>query len=422
MSQAVPQNILEKRDRYYRRNYIAMMVEGFCVSFSFTIFSNSTVLPAYISNISDNAMYISLLALLFFALSNASMLFSCVLGYNTKSAKWMMVGVCFIQRIGQLLILLTTWALTGSTALALLLFFLSYALYSASQGTAMPVFTGMISSLITKNIAGFFGSYAFMGALGGLLSAQALRMLLPAASFPFNYRAVFTYGLAAALFSTLLGAVFVKEVRDPTPREKMRFSQLPGAFMDISRTNHAYRHFLINRLCFAAAEMAIPFYIIQVGTFEHSNEAFIGAMSMMLLAGNAIFSKILGYIGDRSGPLFLLRIGGFAGIAASLLAVIMPSQGWGYLLFLLVSCAISSVSLSTSVANISFSSKGYAPVYTAMTGLVIAPIYAIFAFFGGVLAEKLSLAALFLVSLLVYGLALTVNYFMSAKKTQTTEK
>ena len=61
-------DIMKKREKYYIRNYIALMFEGFFVSFAFSIFSHTTVFPVYVSYITENSFFISLVSVIYFGL------------------------------------------------------------------------------------------------------------------------------------------------------------------------------------------------------------------------------------------------------------------------------------------------------------------------------------------------------------------
>lgn len=389
------------REKYYRRNYITMLFEGFFFSFAISIFSYTTVLPVYVSNLSNNKFWISLLIVSFFGLSNASSIFSSVIGVNARSAKWASVIICSFQRLGQFLIYISTFAVTKNSNIALLLFFSSYSLYAVTAGMSSPVFSNMISNIIYRNVSSFYGSYSLVGALSGVLGSQLVRVLIAKYNFPVNYQYLFLSGLVMAIIATFVVIFGVKEIESDN-KSKLKFSDLPKIVSGIFKNNHKFRNIIIVRGFIAVAEMTVPFYIIKVSGIEGVSISFVGIMSTVLLLSNLFWSKTLGHIGDKKGPFFLMEISCVAGVLASLLAIFINSSIIAYPLFILVSLTTLSAQLSNSVSVIVYSTKGLVPVFAAMSGLIIAPFYAFSSFGGGLLAEKSDYNILFILSGIIY--------------------
>ena len=80
-------DLLLLKERYYKRNYMAFMLEAFFFSFTAAIFSYITVLPGYVSTLTDNAFLISLISILYMAGNYGMQLFSCVLSVNARRQK-----------------------------------------------------------------------------------------------------------------------------------------------------------------------------------------------------------------------------------------------------------------------------------------------------------------------------------------------
>jgi MFS family permease len=392
-------------ERKYRRNYIALLLDGFFFSFSASIFSHTTVLPVYVSSLSENRIFISLLAVLFFSLSNGASVLSCIIGVNTRSPKWAAIIICLTQRLGFFLIFLSTYTVTGNRNLAIGLFFFSYAIYGTAAGMSGPVHSTLVSGTIYRNIASFYGTYSLSGALAGIISAQGIRIILERYPFPVNYGHLFLLGLVIAMLSTFSLAIGISETRIERKQTTMNFTQLPFAFKKVLVENKKYRNFLFVRIFAAMAEMCIPFYIIRVKSMDGAGEGIVGIMTTVLMVSNMVNAKILGRIGDRMGPLVIMRIAAGAGALASVLALIMPSPVFGYILFVLVSAAERGNYLATSVAAIHYSERGMVSIYTALCGIIVAPFYAIFAFCGGIIANKFSIMPVFGISAALYAVS-----------------
>lgn len=395
-----------EQEKYYFRNRIALLFEGFFVVFSFSAFSQTTILPVYVSNITANPFWISMLTLMFFGLSNMSSVFSSIIGVNAKSPKKTAVIICGLQRVCQLLIYFSTYYVTQSETAALLVFFSSYFFYSISVGMASPVFSNMVSKVIYKNVSSFYGSYSLAGGLAGIISAQLIKIIERKYGFPLNYRYLFLSGVTMAVIATLIVIFGVKEVPDDTAKNKIFLRDFPGFFKDIIKNNFEFRQVLVLRIFMAIAESSIPFFIIKVGTLSGIHKGYTGTMTTVLLVFNLIFSKMLGYIGDRKGPIMIARIGCLAGVGCTGLGLLIQSPQLAYLMFALVSLATLSTGLSNNVSVIVHSPKGLVPIYAAVSGLCIAPFYGLSSVLGGIIVKQFNYSVLFGFSLCFYLLGL----------------
>lgn len=85
--------------------------------------------------------------------------------------------MCFLQRVGFFTIFLSTFLVGGNTQIALVLFFVSFAIYSASAGMSNPLFAQMVGTSIHRNVGTFYGAYNMVGSLGrcgGVPASHAL--------------------------------------------------------------------------------------------------------------------------------------------------------------------------------------------------------------------------------------------------------
>jgi len=402
--------IMQQRERYYKRNYIALLFEAFFVSFAFSIFSYTTVFPIYISYITDNSIFISLVSVIYFGCSYGASILSCVWGVNAKSPKWISIIICGTQRIGFIIIVFSTYFALRNAGVALTVFFSSFALFAMAAGMSGPVFYNMIATVIHKNVGSFMGSYSLVGAASGVLSSRIMMKVFEKYEFPVDYRTIFIIGTIMAVIGTFVVVFGVKEVVSTEDKEKIKFANLPHIIKNMLITNKPYRRFVITRVVLGAAEITLPFYIIKVGMLEGVTAGFVGAMTTALLISNMIAGKLMGYIGDKKGPMFMVHIGSICGALAAGFALFMPSYRYGYLLFVLVSFAQQSILLSTNVAGIVYSKGNKIPILVATTGLAAAPVYIISSAICGILANRYSIDLVFIIGFIVYICAIFLSY------------
>lgn len=407
--------IIDLKEKYYRRNYVTMLIEAFFVNFAFSVFSYTTVFPVYVQNITSNSFFVALVAVIYYGCSYGSSILSCLVGLNAKSPKWTMILICGLERVGFLFIIISTYFIGNSEALALVTFFASFAVYAMSAGMASPVFSNMLGNIFHRNVGGFYGSYSLVGAAAGVISARIMKFLLDSYQFPYNYRKLFIFGMVMAVIGSLVPAIGVKEVPDEKERKRIYAKELPGIVKDVVKTNVPYRHFVLLRMILGAAEMAIPFYIVRVSQMEGITPGFVGTMTTVLLLSNMAAGKLAGYVGDRLGPLYMVRFGAISGVLAAGLAIVMPHYGFGFLLFVLVAFAQQFIQLSTSVAGIIYSRGNMIPVLVAALGIAVAPSYIIFSSLGGVMSRVFHLNVVFIIAMAVYALVMVLTFRYSRK-------
>ena len=95
------QELYQKKERFYPRNFISLMFEGFTFSFALAMFSPENVLPVYVASLSDKAIYIALISALYYGFSYGCTVFFLRAGRQCKKARNGSASLCaFLQRVG----------------------------------------------------------------------------------------------------------------------------------------------------------------------------------------------------------------------------------------------------------------------------------------------------------------------------------
>ena len=305
--QLTKEQIYAKKMKYYRRNFITLMLESFFFSAACSMFSPENVLPAYVANLSQKPIYIALISVIYYGVSYGVTVFSCPIGINAKSPKWISVIICFVQRIGFFFILLSTYMVVGNEeSIALFLFFCSLVMLAFGSGMSTPLFSQMVSVSIPKNIGTFYGAYNLSGSVSGILGSLILTRCLVLYDFPKNYRSVFLVGLVLGVIATIVVSAGVHEVTDDRVVEKVSLKEVFGISKRILKENAEFRYFTIIRVLLGAAEFAIPYYIIIASDRPGVPKGFVGMMATFYLVAKMISSMIMGRIGDKFGPIMTL--------------------------------------------------------------------------------------------------------------------
>lgn len=397
-----PGEILRKKERFYSRNFISLMFEGFTFSFALAMFSPENVLPVYVSSLSSDAVYIALISALYYGFSYGFTVFSCVLGVNAKSPKWISIFICFLQRVGFFTIFLSTFLVGSDNRTALVVFFLSFALYSASAGMSNPLFAQMVGTSIHRNVGTFYGAYNMSGSIAGVAASLILTRCLAEFGFPISFRMVFLIGLLSALVATGVVCLGVREVTDDRVREHIRLRDIFPIGVQILRKNVAFRHYTFIKVLVGAAEFAIPYYIIVSSGLQGAHAGFVGQMTTVYLVAKVISSLVMGRVADRFGAIRVLRYSCICGACAALLVILVRDWHFSFAMYALLAIAVNGVQMSNSVACVAYSNNVRTPIYAAVSGLLCAPLYVISSFAGAAIVEHFSYTAVFAIAMAVY--------------------
>lgn len=412
------QQLLEKKESYYIRNFLCLMMEGFLFTFSLTMFSPENVLPVYVSSLSQDAIYLAMISAVYYGFSYGCTIFSCVIGLNAKSPKWISILVCFLQRIGFFMIFLSTYLVSGNRQFALAMFFVSLALYATSAGMSNPLFAQMVGTSIHRNVGTFYGGYSMSGAISGVIASLLIGRCLERYTFPKSFQVVFLLGLVSALLATLAVAVGVREVTDDRKREHIRLRDIFPISAQILRENKPFRHFTVLKVLVGAAEFAIPYYIIVASALPGTPASFVGTMTTVYLVSKVIGSLLLGRLADRFGAIYVMRWSCISGAAAALMAILVQNYRLSFLMYGLLAVAVCGVTMANNVACIAYSKNVRTPIYTATTGLLCAPLYIVSSFLGAAIVNRFSYTSVFVIAMGVYALCAILTFFYRQPATE----
>lgn len=408
--------IWQKKERNYKRNFMSLMMEAFLFSFALAMFSPENVLPVYVDSLSEKAIFLALISAIYYGLSYGCTVFSCVLGVNAKSPKWISVVICFLQRIGFFAIFMSTFLAEKNVELALVVFFISFALYSASAGMSSPLFAQMVGTSIHRNVGTFYGAYSMVGSASGVLASLILTQCLSRMAFPISFRTVFMLGLFTALLATGVVSFGVREVTDDRIVEHIRLRDILPISRQILRENRDFRHFALIKVLVGAAEFAIPYYIIVASGLEGTPAGFVGTMTTVYLISKVVSSLILGRIADRFNAIVVLRCACICGALAAFLAIIVKDYRFSYIMYICLAVAVNGVVMSNNVACVSYSKNVRTPIYAAATGLMCAPLYVISSFVGAAIVSYFSYSAVFMIAMAVYTVSALLTFLLTQQK------
>ena len=257
--------------------------------------------------------------------------------------------------------------------LTLFLFFLFLTIAAFSAGAGSPAWYDMIAKVIPVKRRGIWaGLGSGLGALMGIVGAYFVGRILDIYVYPGNFALLFVLAFVAIMISWV-GLALNREppseiVKHPLPMLRY-FRQLPAIF----RTNQNYRRFFISRTVIQFGAMSIGFFTVYGSERFALDGASVGALTAVLVAGQALMGPLWGLLGDRLGHKIVLTMAAFALALASLVAWLAPSQAWLFVTFFLLGAYLAADWVSSLNIILEFCAPEDRPTYIGLTNTLFAP-------------------------------------------------
>jgi MFS family permease len=367
--------------RNYPWNFSVNLLEATAFLFGLSFLSSSTILPLFVSKLTDNPFPIGLVAIIAQASWFLPQLFTANFVERLPRKKPLVINLgFFLERLPVWLLVLAALVANHSPALALLLFFIGYAWFGLGGGMIATAWQDLIARCFPVERRGrFLGIAAFagtgMGAAGAALSIRILE------SFPFSNNFLFLFGIAAV--AMIVSWFFLALTREPIPStdappqsNRQFLSNLP----DILRSDHNFRQFLFARSLMALGNLGTGFVTVAAIARWQIPDSTVGLYTALYLAGQTVGNLTFGFLADRFGHKLSLELGALASTLAFTLAWLARSPTWIYAVFFLLGVNSGALLVSGILVALEFSEPQRRPTYAGManttTGLasIVAPL------------------------------------------------
>jgi len=379
-----------KIEKNYRWNFFWMALDNMMFFFIFMGLSPYTILPFYIQHFTDSKILIGLLSTIYLVGTTAPQLFMANFLNKKKSRKRYLLIAAIIQRFGILglfLLSLLQPRLNMSANLTLVIFFLMFTIQHTASGFYVPAWIDFMGKAIPRKRGLLFGLSNFIGGLMGLGMGWLLSYLLDLYPFEQAVPVIFGISLFASLVS-LIAIISWREVVPPNDFFKENDKIIKDSYKVIFK-NKNFMQYLLWRSFMVILEIATPFYTLSAIEHLQIEAAQIGIFTTILSFSEAVVNPFWGWLGDRGGFLYVLKISGLAGILGAFLAVLFPNIVIYYVIFFLLGIMISGIQISSLNIIFEFSPSTKTALYTAVSQVSLTPISSVVALVGGFLAEHL---------------------------------
>jgi len=397
-----------------RLNYIANVMDGAFFGFGLGFASFATVIPLFVSTMTDSAILIGLISAVHVMGWQLPQLITAQSVSRMARFKPMVMWMTIHERVPFLgLAFIAIFVTQLNTVLALVLTFLMLIWQGLGAGFTANAWQNMIGKVIPSDyLATFFGMQSSASNLLASGGAVVAGILLERQAFPTNFALCFL--IASGLM--VVSFIALGLTRESTRETVIKREEQPPLLQSIRvilRTDKNFSRFLIGRAIVLFGSMAFSFYTIYAATNLRAGEYAIGVLTSVLLLTQVITNPLLGWIADRWSRKGVLTIGAVAIFFSALIARVAPSFEWLYPAVILAGVANTVLWSITMAMTLQFGGENDRPTYVGMANTLIAPATIIAPLIGGWLADLYGYQSTFMLAALAgLGAALVFHFFV----------
>jgi MFS family permease len=342
-------------ERNYRWNFAVNLADGACFFLGLSFISSSTVVPLFISKLTDSPLPIGLASMIAQGGWYLPQLFTANVVEKMPRRKPVVVRIGFFSE-----------RIPRSASLALVLFLAFYAWQQLGGGIIATAWQDMIARCFPVDRRGrFWGITTFVGTATGIFGAALTTRILSALPFPVN----FAYVFAAAALSITASWFFISLTREPVPpmtAPRRTNRQFWAGVSDILRHDHNFRRFLVARLTLAMGNMGWGFVTVAAVQRWRVADSSVGVYTAALLLGQTLGNVVFGFLADRFGHKLSLEFSGLTACLAFAMAWLAPGPAWYYAVFVLLGITLGAVIVSGILVSMEFCESQQRPTYAGI--------------------------------------------------------
>lgn len=312
------------RSRQQTRNFWALACDGIFFNFGSAFFEASSLIPAYVSQLTSSAAVIGLIT----TIRNLGWLFPQLLVAGMVERlprkKPMVLASSALMRLGGVFIAFSAWWWGGrSAAAALASFMVGFIIYSFADGITGVPWTDIVGKTINARQRGrLFGTTSTVGGLLAFGAGFLINRLLdsPRLPFPYNFAAVFSIGAALIICSYISFTFLIEPAGTYSPQHlSMRayFARMPKLF----KGNPAFARLAAVQFLLRCCYLALPFYVVYGQARLGFSASFVGILISAQMGGSILASIAWGYLSDHVGNSWVVRCTALTTTISPLLAI-----------------------------------------------------------------------------------------------------
>jgi MFS family permease len=390
-----------EQNKNFPFNFIVNVLDGGFFGFALGFASFSTVIPLFVSTLTDSAILIGLIPAIHVVGWQLPQLFTSHRVAQQKRYKPMVMFFTVHERWPFLGLAIVSWFVPKiGPEIALTLTFILLIWQGLGGGLTATAWQSMIGKIIPAARWGvFFGIQSGAANLLAFISAIIAGIILTNNVPTIGFTVCFFIASIAFIISYVVIALTREESSIPKTRTiegKIFWKDMQA----ILKRDTNFRWFVVVRILAQLGTVGFAFYSVYVVRFYGVNEATAGILTGIMMVTQTLFNLIMGWLGDRWSHRGVMAFGMIAAAVSAGVAVWAPTVAWFYLVYALAGIANVAVWTIAMAMTLKFGQEHEKPAYIGMANTLIAPTAFFIPLFAGWLADYAGYNATFLATTL----------------------
>jgi MFS family permease len=386
-----------KQGKNFPFNFIVNVIDGGFFGLGLGFASFSTVLPLFVSNLTDSAILIGLIPAIHVVGWQLPQLFTARWVSQQKRYKPMVMFFTIQERLPFVGLAVIAWFIPSiGPKIALVLTFMFLVWQGFGGGFTATAWQSMIAKIIPSDRWGvFFGFQSSASNLFASVGAVIAGVVLEANEPTSGFAMCFLFAVGAFIISYMAISLTREEETPPITNGVER----KGFWKDlrsILRRDVNFRWFVVVRIFAQLGTVGFAFYTVYVVRFYGVEELTAGILTGVLLLVETLVNPIMGWLGDHWSHRGVMAIGMVSAAVSAGVAMWAPSVGWFYLAYTLAGISYVAVWTIAMAMTLEFGKENEKPSYIGLANTLVAPTAFIIPLFAGWLADSIGYHATFL--------------------------
>ncbi|WP_035589291.1 MFS transporter [Hippea jasoniae] len=379
-----------------RKNYILGVLHGVFYFASNAFVDYTTVLPSFLKYLLNSDMVIGFVAAIarggsvFFQLISAFYL-------EGKRKKPYLVAALWVRFLSWVAIAVGSYLfLPDHPLLELILFIVCISIFSFAAGVAVIPFYDIISYNIPADLLGrFWAVRQFVGGILAVGSGWIVKIVLAKYGYPEGYELLFVFAMVGfGLTSLSLGLMDEGRVQQ---KKNKSFKEFLSKAYEIFKNHKDFRVLITSEFLSHSIFLCMPFIVLYTTKKLHFESLMIGYFVSAQMVGSIVSNLFWGYFADRKGAKFIIISVNLLAVSVPVLSALFKTPLSFILVFFLMGAYIHGVFIGYTNYLLKIAPQQKRPTYVSIRGSFNALSYFL-PTAGGLIADKLSYDALFVIS------------------------
>ncbi|MSP11544.1 MAG: MFS transporter [Chloroflexi bacterium] len=383
-------------------NFTVNVLDGTFFFLGFSFVSLVTVLPLFVSQLTDSPILIGLIPALFNLGFLLPQLLTARHVQRLARKKPFVMLMSANERFPFLILggLLLLGLPNLGQRVTLITFFVILLWWTLGGGLTTTGWADMLAKLMPPRRRGlFFGTQTSLGLLLGAGGAFIAGIILDTFPYPVN----FAYCFIIAGILMLISWGFLGLSREPSveptaqPETSADFRLV---LKQVLWQDRNYVIFLLARSLLVLGSMPMGFWTVYAVSHFGITAETAGQFTSALLFSQTVFSILYGMLGDQRGHKIGLELAALPGVLAPAIALFTHQPLWMFPIFILVGASASGIAINGLNIVFEFAPPERRATYIGLTNTLLAPVGFITPLLGGVIVQVAGYKGLFVTAAL----------------------